>query len=139
MSFPAMPPLGPPNLANGDSGPGGQNDYAPWVQMRPYLRNLLVAAYDVRFYGATGDGVTNDQPAIQLALDLCRLNGGGSLGNIPGGATKADLQVTHSNGTRIKIDYSISFWMDQSNTIPDGDIGTQALYNAANPSVNPYF
>lgn len=77
MSFPAMPPLGPPNLANGDSGPGGQNDYAPWVRMRPYLRNLLVAAYDARFYGATGDGVTNDQAAIQLALDLCRLNGGG--------------------------------------------------------------
>ena len=65
--------------------------------------------------------------------------GGGALGNIPGGATKADLQLTYQNGTRLKIDYSVGFWMDQSNTIPDGDIGTQALYNAANPSVNPYF
>lgn len=113
MSFPAMPPLGPPNLANGDSGPGGQNDYAPWVQMRPYLRNLLVAAYDARFYGATGDGVTDDTLAIQLALDLCRLNGGGVV-YLPAGVYKLSARAHPVSGGQACL------WIG-SNTLLRGD------------------
>lgn len=63
----------------------------------------------------------------------------GALGNFPPGATKAALQLAYQNGTRLKIDYSLGFWMDQSNVIGNADIGTQALYNAAAPNLNPYF
>lgn len=64
---------------------------------------------------------------------------GGSVGNIPATAAKALLQMTYQAGTRINIDYTVSMWMDQFNTIGDSDIGTQAIYNAAFPSNNPYF
>src|SRR5687768_15948309 len=33
--------------------------------------------YDVRKYGATGNGKTNDAAAIQKAIDTCSKNGGG--------------------------------------------------------------
>lgn len=64
---------------------------------------------------------------------------GGAVGNIPPTAAKAVLQMTYQNGTRINIDYTVSIWMDQSNTIGDADIGTQAAYNSFFPQNNPYF
>jgi Pectate lyase superfamily protein len=40
--------------------------------------------YNVRNYGATGDGVTNDTAAIQLALDAAATDGGGAVFFPPG-------------------------------------------------------
>ncbi|MDR2044634.1 MAG: glycoside hydrolase family 28 protein [Clostridium sp.] len=42
--------------------------------------------YNVLHYGATGDGTTNDAPAIQAAIDHCAASGGGRV-LLPGGAT----------------------------------------------------
>lgn len=63
----------------------------------------------------------------------------GVLGQIPINAAKAALQMSYISGTRIAVQYTVAFWMDQSNLIGDGDIGTQALYNSAVPNANPYF
>ena len=42
--------------------------------------------YNVLDYGAVGNGITNDTPAIQAAIDACRENGGGQV-FLPGGHT----------------------------------------------------
>ncbi|GGK78482.1 glycoside hydrolase family 28 protein [Mangrovihabitans endophyticus] len=38
-----------------------------------------MATYDIRDYGAVGDGKTNDAAAIQVAIDACASSGGGTV------------------------------------------------------------
>src|SRR5258708_574186 len=45
---------------------------------------LDAATYNVRDFGATGDGKTKDTRAFQKALDTCAVNGGGEV-LVPGG------------------------------------------------------
>lgn len=53
---------------------------------RPQPASSLKSAstYDVRAFGATGDGVTKDTAAFQRALDACAVNGGGEV-HVPAG------------------------------------------------------
>src|SRR2546430_2583985 len=43
-----------------------------------------VATYNVRDFGATGDGTTKDTKAFQKALDTCAVHGGGEV-RVPAG------------------------------------------------------
>lgn len=45
-----------------------------------------MGTYDVRDFGARGDGSTNDAPAIQAAIDACAARGVGTV-LVPAGAT----------------------------------------------------
>jgi hypothetical protein len=51
------------------------------------------ATYDVRVYGATGDGVTDDEDAIQDALDAASAAGGGVVIVPPGEYVADELQI----------------------------------------------
>ncbi len=89
--------------------------------------------YDVRSYGATGDGVTNDAPAIQQAIDACNAVGGGTV-VVPSGIyligtiyLKSDVDFYISEGATLlgspnKEDYNApdaypqnSVWPNESN------------------------
>ncbi len=45
----------------------------------PGTLNVPEASYDVRSFGAIGDGVTLSTPALQAAIDRCNTNGGGAV------------------------------------------------------------
>lgn len=64
----------------------------------------MTAFFDIRAFGATGDGVTNDAPATPAAIDACHQAGGGTV-VVPAGATFPtgcrDVVVT---GARIDTD-----------------------------------
>ena len=70
---------------NGNLNPGTADSYdlgttaAPWRQL---IAKELVAKgprpwYDVRAYGAVGNGSTDDTAAFQAAINACQANGGG--------------------------------------------------------------
>ena len=82
-----LPVVGPPNLANGDSGAGGQNDWASYQMMRPYLRRMIQTDYNPLFYGTSLTAVP-----IQAAMLDAVLAGGGTV-HIPAGIWTIDTTL----------------------------------------------
>jgi polygalacturonase len=77
-----------------------------------------MAIFDIRSYGARGDGRTNDAPAIQAAIDACATAGGGTV-LVPAGAVyltgsfalKGEMELRVERGARLlasphKADYN---------------------------------
>ncbi len=66
-----------------------QNQKNNYYEMKKYLAFALLCllpfggqaenAYNVRDYGATGDGRTLDSPAINRAIEECASHGGGTV------------------------------------------------------------
>jgi len=50
-----------------------------WTALMDFAGRHNSAAYNVRTFGATGDGTTKDTAAFQKALDTCAVNGGGEV------------------------------------------------------------
>ncbi|MGA2233813.1 MAG: glycosyl hydrolase family 28 protein, partial [Tepidisphaeraceae bacterium] len=59
-------------------------------------------SYDVRAFGATGDGKTKDTAAFQKALDACAVNGGGDVLVPAGNYLIGSIQI--GNATTLRLD-----------------------------------
>jgi len=116
-------PQGPP----GDTGPEGpQGPQGDGVPVGGTNRQLLKViggvpawqadrVFDVRDYGAVGDGVTDDRAAFQLALDAIQANGGGTL-YVPHGYT---FLLGFRAGTYFSS-FKVCCWLYGSNVTIEG-------------------
>lgn len=82
------------------------------------------AIYDVRSFGARGDGTSVDTPAINKAIDTAAAAGGGTV-LFPAG---------HYLCYTIHLKNNIALYLDQGATIVAGDTGPQAQYDPAEPN-----
>lgn len=75
--------------------------------------------YNIYDYGAVGDGVTNDGPAIQRAIDACAAEHGGRV-LVPGGRVykcgslilRSDVELHLEHGARLKASDDLSDFME---------------------------
>jgi len=86
--------------------------------------SAAAATYDVRSYGATGNGSTNDSAAIQQAVDAAAAAGGGVV-EFPSG--------TYKSANTIHLKSNVTIQLDAGSTV----IGSSAdTYDP--PEANPY-
>lgn len=64
----------------------------------------LATSYNVRDYGATGDGTTKDTKAFQKALDTCAVNGGGDVVVPAGKYLIGSIQIGNRTTLRLEQD-----------------------------------
>jgi len=82
------------------------------------------SVYDVRAFGAKGDGTTVDTPAINKAIDSAAAAGGGTV-HFPAGTY---LCYT------IHLKSKVALYLDQGTTILAADTGAGGQYDAAEPN-----
>lgn len=70
--------------------------------MQLSVKNHVAGTYNVRDYGAVGDGVTDDRAAIQAALDACRTAGGGVV-YLPAGTYAINSSIIHPTDPTVTV------------------------------------
>ncbi len=85
----------------------------------------VAGTYNVRDFGAKGDGTTLDSPAINKAIDAASLAGGGTV-RLPAGTYLS---------TSIHLKSNIALYIDQGATLKAAPFNTGMLYDA--PEANP--
>src|ERR1700722_10218775 len=65
-------------------------------------------SYDVRTFGAVGDGKTKDTAAFQRALDTCAVNGGGDCLVPAGNYLIGSIQIGNATTIRLAQDATLT-------------------------------
>lgn len=113
----SLPIVGPPNLANGDSGAGGQNDYAKWWDMRPYLRRMIQTDYNPLFYGSTMDDVSINAAILDAGL------AGAGVVHIPAGVWTLNAPINAASANLMLLgDGQNVTWLKPSATFVGANI-----------------
>jgi polygalacturonase len=89
--------------------------FAPWIAVASLAGALQIASaaepvktYNIREFGAKGDGVTKDTVAIQKALDTCAVNGGGEVVVPAGKYLSGSVQIGYRTTLRLEKDSIIT-------------------------------
>ncbi|HKU28769.1 MAG TPA: glycoside hydrolase family 28 protein [Candidatus Sulfotelmatobacter sp.] len=82
------------------------------------------AIYDVRSFGAKGDGTSIDTPAINKAIETAAAAGGGTV------VLPAGNYLCYT----IHLKSNIALYLDQGATIVAGETGSQGQYDPAEPN-----
>jgi polygalacturonase len=67
----------------------------------------MAQVYDVKTYGATGDGVTLDSPAINAAIEACAAAGGGTVYFPPGTYLSGSIRLKSNIGLNLHANATI--------------------------------
>jgi hypothetical protein len=90
----------------------------------PGARANLAGVFDVRAFGAQGDGKTVDTPAVNKAIEAAAAAGGGTV-LFPAGS-----YLSYS----IRLKSRVSLYLGQGATIVAGETGQGGSYDAAEPN-----
>ena len=104
-----------------DAAPAVDNT-GPFTPPHFPLPTFRTATYNVRDFGAKGDGLSNDTPAINQAIEKCHAEGGGEVLFPPGTYAAASIHLKSH----------IRFNLDQDAVITGAASGYEA------PEPNPY-
>src|SRR5262249_14361422 len=80
--------------------------------------------FDVKNFGAKGDGVAVDTPAVNKAIDAAATAGGGTV-HFPAGTYKCYT---------VHLKSKVSLYLDMGATILAGETGSEGKYDAAEPN-----
>lgn len=83
--------------------------------------------FNVKSYGAVGDGIADDTLAIQAAMDAAHAAGGGVV-YLPTGTYKISASITIYNRLTIRGDGDFVTNIVQSNSGADGFVGASLIY-----------
>ncbi|MGW5773114.1 glycosyl hydrolase family 28-related protein [Streptomyces longwoodensis] len=98
-----------------DSDPHGDRAYAD----AKFATKASLPYFNVKNYGAAGDGVADDTAAIQSAIDACRTAGGGTV-FLPRGTYKISAALTTYSKIAIEGDGDLVTTIYQTNITADG-------------------
>ncbi len=78
-------------------------ELSPYLRFEPSVTYGKTNVFDVKTYGAVGDGTTFDTPGVQLAINTCAAAGGGTV-RFPPGIYRCKPLFLKGNGLTLQFD-----------------------------------